>query len=166
MCLLNPKSRGTIKISGPSMDDPLRIDPNFYDDEDDLEQMLKGFKLTQKLMQADAFKPIIKEDLFTADIRTDEDIRQLLRNRSDTVYHPVGSCKMGVDDMAVVDPQLRVYGIQHLRVVDASIMPTVVNGNTNAPVMMLAEKAVDLIRQDQANGAFIQPTNKEVVTAV
>lgn len=166
VCLLNPKSRGTIKISGPSMDDPLLIDPNFYDDADDLEQMLKGFKLTQKLMQADAFKQIIKEDLFTADIKTDEDIRQLLRNRSDTVYHPVGSCKMGVDDMAVVDPQLRVYGIQHLRVVDASIMPTVVNGNTNAPVMMLAEKAVDLIRQDQASVAFIQQTNQEVVTAV
>ena len=155
VCLLNPKSRGTIKISGASIDDPLLIDPNFYDDESDLEEMVKGFKLTQKLMQSNAFKDIIKKDLFTADVQTDEEIRHILRERSDTVYHPVGSCKMGVDDMAVVDARLRVYGIQNLRVVDASIMPTVVNGNTNAPAIMIAEKAVAMIRQDQASVAFI-----------
>ncbi|MEG1709921.1 MAG: GMC oxidoreductase, partial [Acinetobacter sp.] len=85
-----------------------------------------------------------------------EEIREVLRDRSDTVYHPVGSCKMGIDDMAVVDARLRVYGIQNLRVVDASIMPKVVNGNTNAPSMMIAEKAVDMIRQDQAGVAFIK----------
>ncbi|OTG84963.1 GMC family oxidoreductase [Acinetobacter sp. ANC 4648] len=166
VCLLNPKSRGTIKISGPSIDDPLLIDPNFYNDESDLEEMLKGFKLTKRLMESDAFKQIVKEDLFTANVVTDDEIRQLLRERSDTVYHPVGSCKMGLDQMAVVDPRLRVYGIQNLRVVDASIMPTVVNGNTNAPVIMIAEKAVDLIRQDQAAVAFIQKKNKETVVAV
>ena len=153
--MLNPKSRGTIKISGASIDDPLLIDPNFYNDESDLEEMVKGFKLTQKLMQSNAFKDIIKKDLFTADVQTDEEIRHILRERSDTVYHPVGSCKMGVDDMAVVDARLRVYGIQNLRVVDASIMPTVVNGNTNAPAIMIAEKAVAMIRQDQASVAFI-----------
>ncbi|RYZ90587.1 MAG: hypothetical protein EOO68_24430, partial [Moraxellaceae bacterium] len=81
-------------------------------------------------------------------IKNDDDIRKLLCQRVDTVYHPVGTCKMGVnDEMAVVDPQLRVYGVQGLRVVDASIMPSVVNGNTNAPVIMIAEKAVDMIRQ-------------------
>ena len=156
VCLLNPKSRGTIKISGPSIDDPLLIDPDFYGDESDLEEMVKGFKLTQKLMESNAFKSMIKEDLFTANVQTDEEIRQILRDRSDTVYHPVGSCKMGVDDMAVVDPRLCVYGIKNLRVVDASIMPKVVNGNTNAPAIMIAEKAVDMIRQDQANVAFIE----------
>ena len=163
VCLLNPKSRGSIKISGPSLEDPLLIDPNFYADDDDLEQMLKGFKLTQKLMQADAFKQIVKEDLFTAQVRTDDDIRQVLRNRSDTVYHPVGSCKMGVDALAVVDPQLRVYGIQHLRVVDASIMPKVVNGNTNAPVIMIAEKAVDMLRNDQVGAAGVEQRDDQVV---
>ena len=160
VCLLNPKSRGSIKISGSSIDDPLLIDPDFYGDESDLEEMVKGFKLTQKLMQSDAFKSTIKEDLFTAHVQTDEDIRQVLRDRSDTVYHPVGSCKMGVDDMAVVDARLRVYGIQSLRVVDASIMPNVVNGNTNAPAIMIAEKAVDMIRQDQAGVAFIEKKEK------
>ena len=163
VCLLNPKSRGTIKLSGASVDDPLLIDPNFYDDDWDLEEMVKGFKVTKKLMEADAFKSIVKEDLFTAKVQTDEDIRQILRDRSDTVYHPVGSCKMGVDEMAVVDPQLRVYGIQNLRVVDASIMPTVVNGNTNAPVIMIAEKAVDMILQDQASVAFIEQINQDAI---
>ncbi|WP_151713698.1 GMC family oxidoreductase [Acinetobacter bereziniae] len=156
VCLLNPKSRGTIKISGPSIDDPILIDPNFYGEESDLEEMVKGFKLTQTLMQSEAFKSMIKEDLFTANVYTDEEIRQVLRDRSDTVYHPVGSCKMGVDEMAVVDPRLRVYGIQNLRVVDASIMPKVVNGNTNAPAIMIAEKAVDMINQDQSGVAFIE----------
>ncbi|MDA3439679.1 GMC family oxidoreductase [Acinetobacter bereziniae] len=156
VCLLNPKSRGTIKISGPSIDDPILIDPNFYGEESDLEEMVKGFKLTQTLMQSEAFKSMIKEDLFTANVCTDEEIRQVLRDRSDTVYHPVGSCKMGVDEMAVVDPRLRVYGIQNLRVVDASIMPKVVNGNTNAPAIMIAEKAVDMINQDQSGVAFIE----------
>lgn len=163
VCLLNPKSRGTIKLSGASVDDPLLIDPNFYDDDWDLEEMVKGFKVTKKLMEADAFKSIVKEDLFTAKVQTDEDIRQILRDRSDTVYHPVGSCKMGIDKMAVVDPQLRVYGIQNLRVVDASIMPTVVNGNTNAPVIMIAEKAVDMILQDQASVAFIEQINQDAI---
>ena len=156
VCLLNPKSRGSIKISGPSIDDPLLIDPDFYGDESDLEEMVKGFKMTKKLMESSVFQSIAKQDLFTANVHTDEEIREVLRDRSDTVYHPVGSCKMGIDDMAVVDARLRVYGIQNLRVVDASIMPKVVNGNTNAPSIMIAEKAVDMIRQDQASVAFIK----------
>lgn len=147
VCLLNPRSRGSIQLSGAKITDPLKIDPNFLSDEQDLEDLVQGFKLTQKLMQSPSLSEIYKQDLFTAHVHSDDDIRQVLRQRADTVYHPVGSCKMGIDDMAVVNPQLQVYGIQHLRVVDASIMPTVVTGNTNAPVIMIAEKAVDLIRQ-------------------
>jgi choline dehydrogenase-like flavoprotein len=147
VCLLNPRARGSVKLSGKHMDDPLLIDFKFLEDEQDLQDMVDGYKVTQKLMQAPALQDKIKEDMFTANVKTDDEIREVLRQRVDTVYHPVGSCKMGVDDMAVVDPELKVYGVEGLRVIDASIMPTVVNGNTNAPTIMIAEKAVDMIRQ-------------------
>ncbi len=147
VCLLNPRARGSVKLSGKNVDDPLLIDFKFLEDEQDLQAMVDGFKVTQKLMQAPALSEKIKEDMFTANVQSDDEIREILRQRVDTVYHPVGSCKMGVDEMAVVDPELKVYGIQGLRVVDASIMPTVVNGNTNAPAIMIAEKAVDMIRE-------------------
>jgi choline dehydrogenase-like flavoprotein len=147
VCLLNPRARGSVKLSGKNVDDPLLIDFNFLENEQDLQDMVDGYKVTQKLMNAPALSEKIKEDMFTANVQSDDEIREILRQRVDTVYHPVGSCKMGVDDMAVVDPELKVYGVEGLRVVDASIMPTVVNGNTNAPTVMIAEKAVDLIRQ-------------------
>ncbi|MEN8992178.1 GMC oxidoreductase [Avibacterium paragallinarum] len=149
VCLLNPRSRGTIKLSGSSVNDPLLIDPNFLGHEQDLEDLVQGFKLTQQLMMSPSLSIHYQQDLFTSLVKTDDDIRAILRQRVDTVYHPVGSCKMGVDEMSVVDPELKVYGIQNLRVVDASIMPSVVNGNTNAPTVMIAEKAVDMIRQSQ-----------------
>ena len=147
VCLLNPRARGSVKLSGKNVDDPLLIDFKFLEDEQDLQDMVDGYKVTQKLMNAPALNEKIKEDMFTANVKSDDEIREVLRQRVDTVYHPVGSCKMGVDEMAVVDPELKVYGIDGLRVIDASIMPTVVNGNTNAPAIMIAEKAVDMIRQ-------------------
>ena len=84
--------------------------------------------------------------MYSADVRSDDDIRAILRNRSDTVYHPVGTARMGNDEAAVVDPLLRVRGVDALRVVDASIMPTLIGGNTNAPSIMIGEKAADMIR--------------------
>ena len=87
--------------------------------------------------------------MFTEGVRTDDDIRKLLRARVDTVYHPVGTAKMGVDDpMAVVDPKLKVYGMEALRIVDASVMPTLIGGNTNAPTIMIGEKAADMIKAE------------------
>jgi choline dehydrogenase-like flavoprotein len=86
--------------------------------------------------------------MFTADVRTDDDIRKLMRARVDTVYHPVGSCKMGNDASAVVDSRLKVHGLEGLRVVDASIMPTLIGGNTNAPTIMIGEKAADMIKAE------------------
>ena len=86
--------------------------------------------------------------MFTADVKTDDDIRAVLRARSDTVYHPVGTCKMGSDPLAVVDSKLKVHGLERLRVVDASIMPTLIGGNTNAPTIMIGEKAADMIRAE------------------
>jgi choline dehydrogenase-like flavoprotein len=150
VCLLRPHSRGTVMLAGP---DPLaapRIDPRFFEDARDLEAMVKAFHLTRRIMDAPALKRHVTSELYTADVKSDDDIRQELRQRSDTVYHPVGTCRMGTDALAVVDPSLRVHGVAGLRVVDASIMPTVVGGNTNAPTIMIAEKAADMIKTASA----------------
>ena len=145
MCLLRPKSRGTIKLASADFRVPPLIDPAFLEEKEDLETMVAGYKVTQRLLKAPALASLISKDYFTSDIKTDEEIRNILKARVDTVYHPVGSCRMGNDPEAVVDPQLRVHGVQGLRVVDASIMPTLIGGNTNAPSIMIAEKAVDMI---------------------
>ncbi|AIP65164.1 GMC family oxidoreductase [Burkholderia thailandensis] len=146
VCLLRPRSRGCVTLDSKRAQDAPLIDPAFFRDPQDLEDMVAGFKLTRRLMQAPALAAWISKDLFTAHVRNDDDIRAVLRQRTDTVYHPVGTCRMGQDEHAVVDPQLRVRGIQGLRIVDASVMPTLIGGNTNAPTIMIAEKAVDMIR--------------------
>jgi choline dehydrogenase-like flavoprotein len=149
VCLLRPKSRGNVGLHSADPMAPPRIDPKFLSEPDDLETMVAGYKTTQRLMQTPALKALQKKDMFTADVRTDDDIRAILRARVDTVYHPVGTCKMGVDDpSAVVDPRLKVHGIDGLRVVDASVMPTLIGGNTNAPSIMIGEKAADMIRAE------------------
>ncbi|HEX4856323.1 MAG TPA: GMC oxidoreductase, partial [Limnobacter sp.] len=145
VCLLRPRSRGSLTLQGNSMNTPPLIDIGFLKDPRDLDELVEGFKLTRKLMNAPALARWIVKDKFTAHVNTDEDIREVLRNRVDTVYHPTGTCKMGVDSMAVVDPQLKVHGLVGLRIVDASVMPSLIGGNTNGPVMMMAEKAVDMI---------------------
>jgi choline dehydrogenase-like flavoprotein len=148
VCMLRPNSRGSVALAGP---DPLlapRIDPNFLGDDADLETMVGGFKTTRRLMEAPALRALQKKDMFTSNVKTDDDIRAILRARVDTVYHPVGTCKMGTDAMAVVDPKLKVHGVDGLRVVDASIMPTLIGGNTNAPTIMIGEKAADMIRAE------------------
>ena len=147
VCLLRPKSRGAVTLaSADPMAAPL-IDPNFLGEIDDLETMVAGFKLTRRIMEAPALKSQATSEMFSAGVESDDEIRDFLRRRVDTVYHPVGTCMMGPDpNSAVVDAQLRVHGLEGLRVVDASIMPTLIGGNTNAPTMMIGEKAADLIR--------------------
>jgi choline dehydrogenase-like flavoprotein len=147
VCLLRPKSRGQVTLANADARHAPLIDPAFLAHDDDLETLVKGYKLTQKLMDAPALANVRHKNVFTAHVKTDDDIRQVLRDRTDTVYHPVGTCKMGTDAMAVLDPQLKVRGLDGLRVVDASAMPTLIGANTNATVIAMAEKAVDMVRQ-------------------
>lgn len=136
--------------SADPMADP-GIDPRFLSDDRDLEALVSGAKQTRAILEAPAMGSYKHKELFGVnDNTTDEEWEQHIRSRADTVYHPAGSCKMGVDDMAVVDPELRVHGVEGLRVADASIMPTVVSGNTNAPSIMIGEKCADMIKATYA----------------
>ena len=148
VCLLRPKSRGSVWLESADPLAPPAIDPNFLGEESDLETMVGGFKMTQRLMEAPALRRLQSKDMVTSDVKTDDDIRNILRARVDTVYHPVGTCRMGTDVAAVVDPKLKVHGLEALRVVDASIMPTLIGGNTNAPTIMIGEKAADMIKAE------------------
>ncbi|WP_349742694.1 GMC family oxidoreductase [Roseateles cavernae] len=149
VCLLRPHSRGTLSLASA---DPLAaplIDPAFLQHPDDVQQLVEGYRLTRKLMRAPSLKACWTHEAWTREAQTgdsDAEIEALLRQRVDTVYHPVGSCRMGRDALAVVDAELRVHGIEGLRVVDASVMPQVVSGNTNAPAIVIGEKAADLMR--------------------
>jgi len=147
VCKLRPDSRGTVGLQSADPFAPPAIDPGYLSDKRDLDTLIKGAKLMRDILEARALAKYRHKEMFGTDkIETDNDWESHIRARADTIYHPVGTCKMGVDDMAVVDPQLRVRGIQGLRVVDASIMPTLISGNTNAPTIMIAEKAADLIK--------------------
>jgi choline dehydrogenase-like flavoprotein len=149
VCLLRPESRGSVWLQSADPMQTPAIDPNFLGENADLEAMVAGFKTTKRLLDAPALKALQTSDVFTEGVETDDDIRKTLRTYVDTVYHPVGTAKMGVNDpMAVVDPKLKVYGLEGLRVVDASIMPTLIGGNTNAPTIMIGEKAADMIKAE------------------
>ena len=151
VCALRPHSRGSVYLhSNDALADPA-IDPKYLSDRRDLVTMIKGAKMTRKIMQTEPLASYAKRELFDVkDQMTDEQWERHIRARADTIYHPVGTCKMGVDDMAVVDPQLKVHGLSGLRVVDASVMPTLIGGNTNAPTIMIAEKCADMIKADYA----------------
>lgn len=150
VCLLRPLSRGSLRLASKDPLAPPLIDPNFLGDRDDMDRMIRGFKLIRKIVSQPAFAGINGRELAaSASAQTDAQIEHFIRDHADTIYHPVGTCRMGTGPMDVVDAQLRVRGIEGLRVVDASIMPSIVGGNTNAPVIMIAEKAADMIKAAQ-----------------
>ncbi|MEO1428106.1 MAG: choline dehydrogenase [Cyanobacteria bacterium J06633_8] len=145
--LLYPQSKGQITLrSNNPLEAPI-IQPHYLTNQKDLEVLLAGVKISRQILQQRAFDKFRGEEIVPGfHIESTEDICTFIRNTAESLYHPVGTCKMGNDSMSVVNSNLQVYGIKGLRVVDASIMPTIVGGNTNAPTIMIAEKAADMIK--------------------
>ena len=152
MCILRPKSRGEVTLNSSSPYDDPKIDPKFLSHPDDMKDMIAGYKKMMQILNHESFAKYTENHVMRPiDINDDKDIEQAIREEADTIYHPVGTCKMGNDEMAVVDNELKVHGIEGLRIIDASIMPTLVGGNTNAPTIMIAEKASDIIGKYWSN---------------
>ncbi len=150
VCLLRPRSRGTLRLASADPQAAPLIDPAFLQDPDDMARLLRGFKrMRHLLLQPALARHGGMESAASAQAVSDTQIERFIRDHADTIYHPVGTCRMGPGAMDVVDARLRVHGVAGLRVVDASIMPSVVGGNTNAPVIMVAEKAADMMREDR-----------------
>ncbi len=145
VCQLRPKSRGTLKLRTADPSDAPAIDPRFLSEESDLVSMQSGIESMCEIAEQSALRQHIKRKLDFGALSSQASLKKWIRERAETIYHPVGTCRMGQDNDAVVDPQLRVRGIDSLRVIDASIMPTVISGNTNLPIMAMAEKAADII---------------------
>jgi choline dehydrogenase len=143
--VVRPMSRGWIRLASKNpLDKPL-VNPNYLGVEADLERLVQAVKLARQIFGTRAFSSWVKQELMPGtDVQTDDQLRDFVRQSADSYYHQVGSCKMGLDDMAVVDPQLRVNGVEGLRVADASVMPVVPSGNTG--VLMIGEKVSDLIK--------------------
>ncbi len=149
VCQLRPESRGTISITSADPAAPPRIVSNYLAAEADRRVLLDGMKLVRRVVRQPAFaRHVIEEHLPGASVEDDDELMEYARAYATTVFHPCGTCKMGDDPRAVVDARLRVHGIDGLRVADASIMPTLISGNTNAPTIMIGEKAADMIRED------------------
>ncbi|MES1926470.1 choline dehydrogenase [Salinisphaera sp. T31B1] len=149
ICDLRPRSRGHVGLRSADPMADAYIDPNYLAEPEDLAQLVKAVKIARRIMRAEPLASHRSGELEPGDsVQDDATIEAYIRERAETIYHPVGTCRMGHDDRAVVDDRLRVHGLDGLRVVDASIMPTLVGGNTNAPTTAIAEKAADMIRED------------------
>ena len=144
--LVRTATRGRLFLRSADPFAPPAIDPNYLADAHDLDTLVRGIELAREIVAQSAYDDVRGEELTPGpDVRTDEEVARYVRETAETLYHPVGTCRMGPDEDAVVDLDLRVRGVERLRVVDASVMPEIVNGNTNAPVTMIAERAADLI---------------------
>jgi choline dehydrogenase-like flavoprotein len=146
-CLLRPYSKGSVKLSKEGKELKLLIDHNFLSDSRDEKNIIEAVKKAREVLLSKEFDEVRGKEIAPGNmVNTDEELLQYIRKTALTVYHPVGTCKMGIDDLAVVSPKdLKVKGMNNLRVIDASIMPTIVSGNTSAPTMMIAEMGARMI---------------------
>ncbi len=144
-CVLRPYSKGTVRLASNDPRAAPEIDPKFFSDPRDMPTLLKGLHKLDAILKAPALAPYRGKEVYLRGDESDAELETHIRARADTIYHPVGTCKMGLDAMAVVGPDLRVHGIEGLRVIDASVMPSITSGNTNAPTIMIAEKGAELV---------------------
>lgn len=146
-CFLRPKSRGTVRLRSADPVAPILFDAGYLREQSDVDTLVRGMKLARRIMRAPSMRKVVSEELAPSRDEQigDQALEAFVRERAKTVYHPAGTCRMGADESAVVDPQLRVKGVGRLRVCDASIMPSIVSGNTNAPTIMIAERCADFI---------------------
>ena len=152
VCQLRPESRGHVRIRSTDPFEAPAMQPNYLSTELDRRTTIAGVKAARAVAASAAMQPYVKREVKPGPwVDGDAELLEFCRNTGATIFHPTGTCRMGVDPLAVVDPRLRVNGVHGLRVIDCSVMPTLVSGNTNAPAVMLAEKAVDLIREDRKN---------------
>ena len=152
ICQLRPESRGHIRIRGADPFEPPEMQPNYLSTDLDRRTAVAGVKAARAIAASVAMRPYVKREVKPGpQDATDDALLEFCRNNGATIFHPTGTCRMGIDPLAVVDARLRVNGVAGLRVVDCSVMPTLVSGNTNAPAVMMAEKAVDMIRADAKN---------------
>ncbi len=145
-CVLRPESRGTVRLDSRDAAHAPRIDPNFFDDDRDIATMRAGVRLSHRIAGSPSLARYEPKDRYPIDLDDDAELDALIRSRADTVYHPVGTCRMGADADAVVDPTLKARGVDGLYVADASIMPRLVSGNTNAPSIMIGERCADFVK--------------------
>ena len=148
VCVLRPESKGTVRLASNKTTDAPLIDPAFLSDDRDLTLLKKGVKTMYRIMEAPPMTNYRGRDRHPIDLDDDAALEALIRDRADTIYHAVGTARMGADDNAVCDPKLRVRGVEGLYVADASIMPKLISGNTNAPSIMIGERCADFVRAD------------------
>ena len=145
-CVLRPESRGTVRLATREAGDAPLIDPNFLDDDRDMAVLREGVRLSHRIVDTPPLNAFGPTDRHPVDLQDDAALDEMIRSRADTVYHPVGTCRMGGDDASVVDPKLKARDVDGLWIADASVMPRLVSGNTNAPSIMIGERCADFVK--------------------